>query len=772
MQSTENQKQSSLSSGVSDVLEIDLQRVLQILKRHWLPGVGVFTVLSLLILFAIVRAKPTYKASGTVLVEKPRNEALLGLGINAGDLDSLQGAGAVVTQTELIKSVPLVQQTIDDLGLTSKDGSPLTVDEFLKKIRVESVPRADVLKITYRAKDASEAARVVNTIMKAYVDDNLEINRVEVKAARGFIEEQLPRVEQDVRKYEQAVRRFNETNRIVSLEDESRAAIDMTTTLNKNLADISTKLSGASARSQALRQRISIDPQQAIASVNLSQSSGVQAVLNRYQDLQRQLTEQLTRYRPDHPSVQQLQRQVDAASNLLQQRVSEVVENQVISTEGSKLQLGEFETKLITDFVNAEFQRIDLLNQYNQLSAIQAQQQSRISKLPRLRTEQSELERRLSAAQNTYQTLLTKLQEIRVAEQQTIANARVISPAITPEKPTLLTSTTGRLALSTVGLLVSAGLGVAAAFVSHLLDRKLRSIADAKDIFGYPVLGIIPHYGEGTLEQMTQNLSKAFQEAFASLPVQNSKVIVRDSPRSPASAAFQMLQTNIKYLSSDRKARVIVVTSSVPREGKSETAANLAATLAQVGRRVLLVDVDLRRPRQHKVWDTISTSSGLSNLLVGEQELSQITQAVMPNLTLIPAGTIPPNPVALIDSEHMASLVQQFRNEYDYVILDTPPLAGIADATILGKMADGVLLVTRPGVCTLASARAAKDFLEQGEQNVLGLVVNDVNSLNEPDSYFYGAHYYYHYGEDPNMQYDREDNSLDVNGVTSSINRN
>jgi capsular exopolysaccharide synthesis family protein len=197
-----------------------------------------------------------------------------------------------------------------------------------------------------------------------------------------------------------------------------------------------------------------------------------------------------------------------------------------------------------------------------------------------------------------------------------------------------------------------------------------------------------------------------------------------------------MLQANLKFLSSDKELRAIVVTSSVPKEGKSEVSANLAVTMAQVGRRVLLVDADMRHPSQHHIWG-LTNLIGLSNILVGEAEFKVAVREVMSRLDVLPSGVIPPNSVGLLDSKRMASLIETFSKNYDFVIFDTPPLAGVADAPILGKMADGILLVVRPKVVDSASANAAKEFLVRSGQNVLGLVANGVIIKNEPDSYFY-----------------------------------
>jgi polysaccharide biosynthesis transport protein len=211
---------------------------------------------------------------------------------------------------------------------------------------------------------------------------------------------------------------------------------------------------------------------------------------------------------------------------------------------------------------------------------------------------------------------------------------------------------------------------------------------------------------------------------------------VRDHPRSSVSAAYQMLQANLKFLTSDKELKTIVVASSVPKEGKSEVCANLAAAIAQVGRRVLLVDADMRRPTQHHIWD-LTNAVGLSNVIIDRVALEEAVEEVMPNLYVLPSGVIPPNPMALLDSKRMASLVETFSQDFDFVIFDTSPLAGTADAAVLGKLTDGIVLVVRPGVVDTAGAKSAKEFLMQAGQNILGIVINGVDVKSEPDSYFY-----------------------------------
>jgi capsular exopolysaccharide synthesis family protein len=199
--------------------------------------------------------------------------------------------------------------------------------------------------------------------------------------------------------------------------------------------------------------------------------------------------------------------------------------------------------------------------------------------------------------------------------------------------------------------------------------------------------------------------------------------------------AYQMLQANLKFIS-HKEVRTIVVTSSVAGEGKSEVSANLAAILAQSGKRVLLVDADMRQPMQHHLWGLIN-GGGLSNVIVGEDEFSRCHHQVTKYLSVLSAGVQPPSPSALIDSGRMNTLIQNLLPSYDYIIFDTPPLAGTPDAAVLGKMVDGVLLVARPRVVDSASATAAKSLLERSEANILGIIANAVNVKQEPESYFY-----------------------------------
>jgi capsular exopolysaccharide synthesis family protein len=261
-----------------------------------------------------------------------------------------------------------------------------------------------------------------------------------------------------------------------------------------------------------------------------------------------------------------------------------------------------------------------------------------------------------------------------------------------------------------------------AAFTLDLIDSSVKTLKEARELFQYTLLGVIPSVG--------RNIKRNYLEQ------QIPRIIGREIPHHPVGDAYQMLQANLQFLNSDKKLKAIVVTSSVPQEGKSEVAANLAVTMAQLGQRVLLVDANMRHPIQHHIWE-ITNAVGLSNVMVDQVALNVAIQQPIPNLYVLPSGVVPPNPVALLDSQRMAGLVNSFTQEYDFVIFDTPPLAGMLDAAVLSKLVDGILLVVRPGVINYDTANAAKEFLRQSGQQVLGMVINGMNIKREPDSYFY-----------------------------------
>lgn len=704
--------------------EIDFQKYWLVLKRRWLPAAGVFSVvLTLATLYALSKTD-TYQADGKLLIRTDQSSALTGLTDTLGDINPLYYQNNPLdTQAEILRSEPLMQEVIKMLDLRDEEGELLNPADISSGLGVKSVTGADVLQVSYESEDPDFAAAIVNTLMDAYMRSNVSSNRAETSAARIFIEEQLPRAEEAVSQAESALSQFKEANQIVLLEQEASGAVERMNVLESQISQTQADLNDATARSAELRRQVGMVSDQAVDISALNQAVGVQEALTALQTVQSQLAIEQTRYRDSHPTVAELKRQEESLSALLRERVSEVLG---VPTEVAlgDLQLGTIKQDLTASLIDTEVQRIGLDQRINSLLETQAIYQQEASAFPGLEKTQRELERRLLASQTTYETLLTRLQEIRVLENQNVGNARVIETAIVPDTP----AGTGSKMIVMAGGVAGILLAIATAFLLDIIDNSVKNIKEAKEIFSYTLLGVIPAFSASG-----RATSHVYDSDWAA-----SRVVVREAPRSPISKAYQMLQANLKFLSSDKPLKAIVVSSSVSKEGKSEVSANLAAAMAQVGHRVLLVDADMRHPTQHHFWN-ITNVVGLSNVIVEQVDIDVAAQMVFRNLYVLPAGVVPPNPLTLLDSDRMAFLVKNWSEQFDFIIFDAPSLSGNADAAILGKIVDGLVFVVRPGVVDAGNAKASKDFLARSGLPVLGMIANAVQLRNEPDSYFYYA---------------------------------
>jgi succinoglycan biosynthesis transport protein ExoP len=704
--------------------ELDFQKYWLVLKRRWLPATLVFGLFAGLALAAAYIQKPVYEADGKLVFKQDRSSSLTGLKNDLGEIIRIgDKSEPLATEAEIVRSIPLLQRTLDSLGLKDDKGKPYEAKAVVKAkmLKVEPVTGTDVMQIVFKHNDPKIAAAVVNKLMEAYIEDNILNNRSKAKAARIFISEQLPRVEATVMQDDAALRKFKEENGVVALKEEAVSAVDNNSALEKQITTAQTKLADAREKSAALRKQLGLNSEQAKEFTAINQSPLVQEALAELQKVQAKLASERTRFTDTSPTVIALQEKEASLKALVQERGGEVLNKQQPAPV-ENLQMGALKQKLTADLLESEAVVSGLTSQLNILFKAQTAYKMRSQNLPKLEQNQRELERKLQASQSTYETLLNKLQEAQVSENQTVGNARIISAAQVPKKPSGPSKIKFLLGGSAAGLV----LGLTTAFLLDMIDKSVKSLKEARELFGSTLLGVIPAYEKAGKSRYPARDSERI------VP----KIVARDLPGSPIAQAYQMLQANLKFVSSDKQLKAIVVTSSVPKEGKSQVSANLAAAMAQVGRRVLLVDADMRHPSQHHLWE-LTNSMGLSNVIVGEAEFNKVVKEVMPKLDVLTAGVIPPNPVALLDSKKMASLIENFSKNYDCVIIDTPPLAGIADAPILGKMADGILMVVRPKVVDSASANAAKEFLARSGQHVLGLVANGVIIKNEPDSYFY-----------------------------------
>lgn len=715
-------------SATAPIESADLKQYWLVLKRRWKPAAAVFasTVAALSVVSS--QQQPTYTSSGKLVLRSNRVPSLTSVDGNAGgsELGSLksltQQNSPLRTEAENILSRPVLQRTIDALKLQDDEGQAIKPDSLARDIIVKEVPGADVLKVSYTDASRDRAAQVVNQLLQEYIKSNIATTRSEARAAREFIEKELPKAETNLQQVDMALRRFKERSNIADLGNEQQMLSSSIGAIENQITQARTELSATDAQFVGLQQQLQMAPQQALMASSLSQSAGVQQAVNQWQQLQSQLELERTRLQDGHPRIQALRQQEQTLRQLIRQRMVETVGSSQASLQN--LSLGDVKQTLIKEYLAAQTGRISLAQRLKALDQARTSYRQRLSVLPQLEQQQRELQRRLDVAQATYASLLRRMQEVQLVERQTVGTASILENAI----PAAQASGVNRAMFLGVGVLLGSLLASATMLGLELSDRSIKTVKEAKELFGYSTLGTIPFWGN-------PRWAKRQMGQVPQLPV-------REMPRSLVSAAYRMVQANLRFVNIDSTLKSVVVTSSVPKEGKSTVAANLAATMAQLGRRVLLIDADLHHPTQHRIWDVVN-QDGLSELIIGQTALRKSIKPVMRNLDLLTAGVMPPNPLAILDSHRMVKLIKGLETVYDMVIIDAPPLVVEAEALTLGKWAQGTMLVVRPGVLPIDAAKAAKELLLQSGQSVCGMVIN--SAVMEPDTYrhnYYNRDYY------------------------------
>lgn len=697
-----------------EVTDIDLHKYWCSLKRRWLPAVAAFGAVVGITYVHTSSRTPIYNAQGQLLFKQDRSSSLIGLQSATQANPATQSDISLATEANVIRSVPLLQQALEQINEAPQD-AVLSIESLQQGLNVVAIEGTEILQVTYQSNDPEQAALVVNQIMNIYVSKNLLNNRAAAISAGNFITAQLPTVKTNLHRVDLAVRNFKEENQITDLAQTQQALAANIERVGAQVDSVEAQLVDLDSRAQSLQRQLNMNPQQAITVATLSQSPAVQGILTELQGVQRQIADVRSRYRDNHPVVDSLQDKEARLQQLLQTQLDQILQGQATNTN-NQIQVGQLQQDLIANLVEIEVERQGLLSQKDTLTKQQATYLQKATNLPRLEQQQRDLERELSAAQSTYESLLRSLQEIRVIENRTVGNVQIIEYAQVPAGAINANNASAMAAGSLAGILIAGAI----IYLLEITDRKIKTVKEARELFEYKLLGTIPLF--------SNNKSDPQQQEW--------QVPVLNEPRSFISESYRMLLANLKFPpSSEGNSKVVLITSSVPQEGKSTTCANLAAMMAHLNYKILLIDADLRRPTQHKFWQ-LSNKTGLINLITKQTSFSkQIVHSVTRNLDILTTGSSESDSNVLLDYRNMRTLLEQCPKQYDYLLIDTPPLSASADASILSNIADGVIVVTRPGIADLNSSKSAKEYLDQSNQNILGIVINGVISENEPRAY-------------------------------------
>ena len=566
------------------------------------------------------------------------------------------------------------------------------IDQFLNATNIEAAGFSRLVDVTFSSRDPILAAKVANTLSDEYIQQSLELRSSTTQEATEFLGEQLAEQREKLEASEQALQSYRERTDSVSLEERQNVVVQRLSDLNAAVTRANTtriqKETAYRQVSEAQDDPAAIDRVPLIVSNALVQQQKIE--LGRLEQQRAQLSEKLG---PNHPDMVTINLAIQNAEVSMRAEVAQV----------ALAMQSEYEAAV------AEEQT---------LQAALAQQTREAQQLNRAGIEYGVLERDAEADRQMFETLLQRTQETGVAGQLESGNIRVVDYAETPTSPASPDMFRDLLMAILGGFTLAIGL----VFAFEHIDDRLKHPDEMKRYLGLPFLGMVPalSVNAGMTLLSGDGVSSVFSESFRSI------------------------RTNVLFSSTDDGGRLIVVTSSAPSEGKTVVSTNLSAALAQSGHRVLLIDADMRKPRVHEVFGLESTP-GLSNVLVGNVTASEaIRESSTSGLWVLPAGTNPPNPAELLGSKRFRDFAALLLRHFDWVILDTPPVMAVTDASIAANISHGVLFVVGAEMTSRRTAQRAIEQLSHGQARFLGTVLNRVNLQQNP--YYYSKYYRSEYG--------------------------
>jgi succinoglycan biosynthesis transport protein ExoP len=725
--------------------EFNLGEYLAMLRRHWklaavccvlgLAGAGVH--------YAIT--PKAYQATTTIQIER-RNLTPLSNSQNPW-LENYWNMEFYPTQYELLQSRGLAERVVKSLDLmedpafnpgaareganrANAEGDDAVLGSLADRIRgglsVAPVRSTQLVQLSFRAATPEFAAKAANAFAEAYIDMGVEDRYATAGKASTFLSSQIEKLKLEVQDKETQLQAFSRRSDIVTMDPAANVTLKRLEALNFQYGEAKKmRIEREAEYHETLN-----GPRGSMAD---SLSSGVVSdQRTQVLRLERDYETRLKTYKPDFPDMVALKAEIEKA----RQHLNEVIGEQVDKAKNNALAAYQTaqrqEQELAQELTKLKSEAIDQNSAAVEYTNLKVEIQTRRDLLDELMRKQSETE------------VAVRLQDTRQS------NIRIIDKALVPGgpfQPSLRKD-------GTYGLLLGLLFGVGCAVLIEFLDRTVKSPEEIERKLGLPTLAVIQDlmesgksygysaygygYGEGVEEPALARPSRAAgagwrekKRALAAAeapPLNQIELVPHERPRTLISESYRSLRTAL-LLSSARELKAIAVTSAVAGEGKTATASNLAVVLAQLGRQVLLVDCDLRKPRLHQVF-RVSNRSGLVNQLTATADPESVfLPTEVPNLWLTPSGPIPPNPSELLSSDRMRDWLKAMRMRFDFVVIDTPPALAVTDATIIGLLADGVVLTLRSGKVTREEARLCRDRLSQAGIKILGAVLNRYRSL-------------------------------------------
>jgi succinoglycan biosynthesis transport protein ExoP len=717
--------------------DFNLAEYVGMVRRHWkLAAICCLLGLAGAAIHYAITPKE-YQATATIQIER-RNLTPLGNSQNPW-LENYWNMEFYPTQYELLQSRGLAERVVKSLDLmedpkfnpgagTGRDGQggPTAEDDeavlgaLASQIRgglsVTPVRNTQLVQLSFHSSSPEFAAKAANAFAESFIDMGVEDRFATAGKASTFLTSQIETLKEEIQDKEAQLQAFSRRSDIVTLDPQTNPVLQRLELLNNQYIDAKKQR----IEKEAKHQETLAAPKEVVSS---SLSAGIASEQRAHiLELERQYEAKLKTYKPDFPAMVALKAEIEKA----RQDLSSVVQEQ----------LGKSRNAAYADYQTALRQEQVLEGELRRLKTEAIDQNSAAVEYTNLKVE-------VQTRRDLLDELMRKQSETEVAvrlQDTRESNVRIIDKALVPGgpfRPSLRQDVS-------YGLLLGLLFGIGCAVLIEFLDRTVKAPEEIERRLGLPALAVIHDlseagkaygdasygygYGYGA-EPAGPRAAGQIEKKKGPVPAPGQiELVPHERPRTLISETYRSLRTAL-LLSSARELKVVAVTSAVAGEGKTATASNLAVVLAQLGRQVLLVDCDLRKPRLHQVFH-VSNRFGLVNQLTATAEPDAVyLPTEVPNLWLTPSGPIPPNPSELLASDRMREWLRSVRGRFDFVVIDTPPALAVTDATIVGMLVDGVVLTLRSGKVTREEARLVRDRLRQAGIKILGAVLNRYRSL-------------------------------------------
>jgi capsular exopolysaccharide synthesis family protein len=711
--------------------EPHLYDYLLILRRHlWLIFTFVMAVVTI-VSVATFRMKPVYVANAKIEIDRESSNILPFQATDSYayemDLDNYIG-----TQSRILTSETLALETIRNTGLagnpefaggSSSDAiatgtlknqqPPSEIAAFLGGLKVQRIPGTTLMEVSFESRDPELAAQILNAHLENYISQNYRSHYETAEGATKWLQSELDELSVRVRRSEDARIQYERNNQIWTVDDKNSIATQRLADLNKQMTDAQSD----SLKKQALYEFAKSGNLDAVP--QLRDNAVLQDMQRRRADISVLYADAVNQYGPNFPKVQRLQAQM-----------KEMDEQMMRESKGIVIQLEN-------DYREAK-QHEELVGR-----ALD-EQKAEVNVMSEKMVQYNILKREAEANKTLYDSLQTKLKEAQISTGLKSSNIRIVDPAMIPSTPARPAKTKNIAMALLIGLVGGIGL----ALLREYLDNTVKTPDDVENLARLPSLAVVPSFGA---ELSSVKPSGWFKTISSNGHEKRIELVAQHLPKSQMSEAFRALRTALLLSQPDHPPQVILVSSALPREGKTTVAANLAVTLAQLGDKTVLVDADLRKPGVGRLLNLgAEKHAGLSSYLAGVSTLDIVTMPhpAIPNLAAIPTGPLPPNPADLLSSHKLTDAIAELRKKFKFVVIDSPPILAATDGVILSVQADGVLLVVRSGETPKEALIRTHDLLVSVKCLMLGVVLNAVDS-NAPHYHYSYRYYPYTYGYGP-----------------------